>query len=281
MTRRSRPSTSSGRVWLSLLGMVAASCGAPLMKLPSGPGAPAPDADQVLADATKSCRGIRTFSAEVGVTGNVNGERLRARLLVGAAAPASARIEAVAPFGAPGFIFTAVENDGTLLLPRDNRFLEHEHPDQVLAALAGVPLTAEELRITLTGCWPANAGGRLTERHGTDWRTLDVEPDHVLYVHRDGASAPWRLVAVLRNIEHSGRRWLAEYRDFQNDLPRSVHIVSADQKSHGTYDLTLVVSQVETNIPLDAGVFRVQIPDSASPITLDELRHARTGIRED
>jgi hypothetical protein len=33
-------------------------------------------------------------------------------------------------------------------------------------------------------------------------------------------------------------------------------------------------------VPLGAEVFRVDIPRAAQPITLDELRHARPGIRE-
>jgi hypothetical protein len=250
------------------------------MKLPAGPGTPASDASEVLADAIESCRGIRTFSAEVHVSGKLNSERLRATLLVGAAVPAKARVEAVAPFGAPGFILAADQNEATLLLPRDNRVLEHGHPDEILAALAGVPLTADELRVTLTGCWPGDAVVRKALQHGEDWRQIFVEPDHVLYVHRDKATTPWQLVSVLRNIEHSGRRWAAAYSDFQSGLPRSVRIMSTDSESAGTYDLSLTLSQVETNVELGPEVFRVDVPRAAHPITLEELRRARPGVRE-
>ena len=41
-----------GRVVVLLAAVSAASCGAPLMKLPMGPGEPAPDAAQLLAQAT-------------------------------------------------------------------------------------------------------------------------------------------------------------------------------------------------------------------------------------
>jgi len=102
------------------------------MKLPSGPGEPAADGATALTEATSTCRAVSTLSSEVGVSGSVNGRRLRGRLLVGAAAPASARIEAVAPFGQPLFIFVARGNDATLLLPRDNRALEHGRAASVL-----------------------------------------------------------------------------------------------------------------------------------------------------
>jgi hypothetical protein len=41
------------------------------------------------------------------------------------------------------------------------------------------------------------------------------------------------------------------------------------------------LSQVDTNTPLDASAFRVDVPPNAVPITLDDLRHARPGVRED
>jgi len=249
------------------------------MKLPTGPGAPASDAVDVLNEASRTCR-VQSMSAEVGVSGKVNGQRLRARLLVGVAAPASARIEAPAPFGAPAFVLASVGDAATLLLPRDNRFVEHRTLDEILAALTGVPLSADELRMTLSGCWSSNVVAVRAIAFGADWRRIIVEPDHGLWLHREDGNAMWRVVAVTRNIEHSGRRWGAQYRDFQSDIPRSIHIASADSESAGTYELDLSLSQVETNVPLGADVFRVDVPRSAEPMTLDELRHARPGVRE-
>ena len=74
--------------------------------------------------------------------------------------------------------------------------------------------------------------------------------------------------------------WRAEYRDHLNGLPRSIRVASVDAGAAAGFDLTLGLSQVETNVPLEANVFRVEIPRSAGPITLDELRHARPGVRE-
>ena len=39
-------------------------------------------------------------------------------------------------------------------------------------------------------------------------------------------------------------------------------------------DLTLRLSQVDINVPLDADVFQVDVPTDATPLTLDELRRA-------
>ena len=261
------------------LALLTVSCAPSLMKLPTGPGAAASDAVDVLNEASRMCR-VQSMSAEVGVRGKVNGQRLRARLLVGVARPASARIEALAPFGAPAFVLSSAGDVATLLLPRDNRVLEHRHVDEILAALTGVPLSAEELRMTLSGCWSSDVVAMRAIAYGAEWRKIIVQPDHGLWLHREDTNAPWRVVAVMRNIEHSGRRWGVQYGAFQNDIPRSIHIASADSEAAGTYELDLSLSQVETNVPLGADVFRVQMPRSAEPITLDELRHARPGVRE-
>ena len=241
------------------------------MTLPSGPGAPAPDAAEALAQATTVCHGIRTLTAEVAASGKVGGQRFRARLAVGVAAPASARIEAVAPFGAPYFIMAAKDDEATLLLPRDDRVLEHGRSVDVLDAAAGVKLSATDLRIVLTGC--ASEILRPTGRAlGPDWRVIDEGSGDALYLHRAGAAQPWQLAVVIRP---PGR---VEYADYLNGLPRAIRIVNATDGS--AFDLTLALSQVETNVPLGAEVFRVEVPRGAQPITLDELRHARPGVRQ-
>jgi hypothetical protein len=243
------------------------------MKLPSGPGAPAPDAVDALAQATTVCHGIRTLTAEVAASGKVGGQRFRVRLSAGVAAPASARLEAIAPFGAPFFVFVATDDEATLLLPRDERFLEHGRPADVLDAVAGVPLGARELHAVLTGCAPAvdQPEGRAL---GADWRVITDAGGDAIYLHREGADKPWQLAAVVR------RAWRVDYGDHLNGLPRTMRITSATRDGSGSFDLTLALTQVDTNVALDADAFRVQAPRGAQPITLDELRHARPGVRE-
>src|SRR5205809_1338222 len=143
---------SPSRLPALLLALCATSCAAPLMRLPSGPGTPARDAAAALDQATAVCRGIKTLTAEVSASGSIGGRRIRGRLLAGLAAPASVRIEAPAPFGQPIFIFVAQGNDATLYLPRHRRAVEHERPDAVPEAVAGVRAAPGALRLTLTGC---------------------------------------------------------------------------------------------------------------------------------
>ncbi|HXD76096.1 MAG TPA: hypothetical protein VN628_20265 [Vicinamibacterales bacterium] len=249
--------------------LFAASCGTPaLMKLPMGPGAPAADAGGVVAQATAACRGINTITLEISVHGSAGGHKLRGRLTAGLATPASARLEANAPFGQPIFIFVARRDgnagDASLLLPRDRRVLEHGNPADLLEAVSGVPLDAASLRTLITGC--ANApDGSDAVAFGDGWRVAPDGPDNV-YFHRDSSSGPWRLVATVRRDA-----WRAEYSMFENNLPRAIHIVS---QPAGRFDLQMDLSQLEINVPLGPDAFRLEGTAGAAPITLEELRQS-------
>lgn len=248
------------------------------MKLPDAGGPPAGDSRDALAQATASCRSVKTLSAEIAVDGSVASQRVRGRLLVGVAAPTSARIEAVAPFGQPIFIFVARDRDATLLLPRDQRVLPHGAPGAVLEAVTGVALDGEQLRRVLSAC-PAAPDVESGRAPSDDWRIIVDGPDQV-FLHRAAQSAPWQLVAMLHHPAGAGG-WRAEFRDFQNGLPRGLRLVSADRKQ---FDLRLALSQVDVNAAMGDEVFRVDVPRTATPITIDELREvgpfARPSVRQ-
>jgi outer membrane lipoprotein-sorting protein len=278
------------RALVAALALASVSCAGPLVKLPSGPGTPAPDAADALAEATSACRAVSTFSAEAAVSGSVGGRRLRGNLFVGVAPPASARIEAVAPAGQPIFIFVATGNDATLFLPRDGRVLRNGRPAAVLEAVAGAPLDAVELRETLTGC-VLSASGAQGRQLGPDWRLVSVGQTDV-YLRRNAAAARWQIAAAIHHpstLRHAQGRpeqgrgttgsgqvsgageWRVEYADLDAGVPRSIRLASADGKR---FDLRLKLSQVEMNARLGPEVFRVQIPPDAEPITLEELRRS-------
>jgi hypothetical protein len=260
---------------LLLAGVVStASCGARLMKLPSGPGTPAGDAATVAAEATAACRGVNTITLEMSVHGSAHGRRLRGRLTVGLAKPASARLEAVASFGQPLFVLVTRNDDASLLLPRDGRVLEHGKSEEILDALTGVPIDAVALRSLVTGCprsVSSDANGLQNVRSlGDVWRVAGDESDTLYFQH---ATPPgrWRLVATVHPAGRSGTGWRAEYSMFEENLPRKVHLVS---EPSGRFDLELDLSQIELNVPLGADVFRLQQTSTAAPISLEELRQS-------
>jgi hypothetical protein len=255
----------SARAAIFAAALSASSCGASLMKLPAGPGVPAADGRALLAQATAACSKVSTLSAEVGVSGSVNGSRVRGRLLAGLASPDSLYMEAPAPFGAPVFVLGASHGDATLLLPRDRRVLEHGRPDEVLGAITGVPLSPSDLRATLTGCV---AGDHAAEGDasaiGSDWRVIGGEP--VRYLRREHADGYWRLVSVVRGGNDG---WRADYSNFSNDLPRRIRLIATQPRR---FDLNLELSQVEVNVELEPSTFRVTVPSGMQPISLEELR---------
>lgn len=243
-------------------GWTASSCGTPLLKLPAGPGTPATDAASAIAQAMVACRAVNSISLEMSVHGTADGHRLRGRLSVGLAKPASARLEAVAPFGQPLFIFVAKSDDASLLLPRDRRVLEHGNASDVLEAISGVPLDAVALRSIVTGC--ANApDANDAVAFGDDWRVAP-DGDENIYFHR--ADGRWRLVSTTKR-----GAWRADYSMFTNDLPKVVRLVS---QPAGRFDVQMELSQLEINVTLRADTFTLGQTGGATPITLAELRES-------
>ena len=138
----------------AVLGVCAfvSACAPKAPALPSGGGAPFPDAASAYAEATSQCRGVRTLSAELALSGRAGRQKLRGRVLGGFAEPGLVRLEAPAPFGRP--VFTLVVRDGmaTLVLNRDRRVVRDAPPAALVEALTGVALGPDELRAAIAGC---------------------------------------------------------------------------------------------------------------------------------
>mgnify|MGYP001208107658 CR=1 FL=1 len=253
-----------------LAAVLATSCGATLRTLPQGPGAPAADLAIVLEEATAACRRVSTLTAEVAISGSVNGQRVRGRVLTGLAAPSSVFLDAAAPFGASFFQYAARGAQATLLLPRDARVLTDGDPVAVLDAVAGVPLGAADLRAAMTGCTLDSTGvaSRAGRQYGAEWRVAASDRSES-YLHRDSSNGPWRVVAVRRSERGFG--WRADYTDFEGGLPRTIRLASDDRRR---FNLKLTLSQVEVDAPLEDAVFELTIPASATPISIDELRRS-------
>jgi hypothetical protein len=251
---------------IAFWGAIASSCGAPLLDLPPGPGEPAADGATVVAQATAACRAVSSIVAEGAVSGSVDGRRVRGRLHLGVAEPASARLEAVAPFGQPLFILVARGGRATLVLTRPDRVLEHDDPAEVLEAITGIPLDPADLRATLTGCAETTAAGD-ARRLGADWRVMPAG-ETSLYFRRESSTAPWRLVARARR-EPGRPGWRVEYRDFAGAFPGTLRFVGDDRRR---LDLRVALSQVEHNLTLGDEAFQVRIPPAALPLTIEDVR---------
>lgn len=213
-----------------------------------------------------ACGGVRTLTAEIGMSGHAGRQKLRGRVVAGFARPASMRLEGVAPFGPPAFILVARGMNATLLLPRDEpRVLRGAPPQDILGALTGVALGPADLQAILTGCvvpMGEATGGR---RHANGWASVDLADGATVYLQPAGQNL-WTLRAAKRE------GWQIEYPSWSGNFPQQVRLQSTQPSID--VDLTASLSQIETNKDLEDAAFNVNVPPGAEAITLDELRSA-------
>jgi len=272
--RGSSGSRQSGRLRQSLLAAIllgATGCAARLPALPGGPGTPLADYAAAYAQATERCRGVRTFAGVLNLSGRVSGTRIRARIDAGFASPGRIRLEGLPPalaFGRPIFVLVGEPDGAMLVLPRDKRVLTGEPTERIIEALAGVELTAEELRAVVSGCGfgPVEPQGASAYENG--WIAVQAPATTTWLRNTEGAWQP--LAAVRGPVE-------IRYEEFSGAYPSRIRIRTAPVDSGTRADLTFRVSDADINIELGPEVFRVDVPADATPLTLDELRQSRPG----
>ncbi len=251
---------------VSVLALTASACGPRVLTLPSGSGDVFPGFAAAFEEASRGCQGVRTMTAELQITGRAGDTRLRATVLAGLARPDGVRLEGLAPFGRPAFVFVSHAAESTLLLPRDGRVLVGQDPGAVIEALLGLRVEPAGLRAMLTGCVspdPEPIRGRL---YGTRWAAIDIGLGSTAFL-RPG-EAPGRIVAGrVRGI-------VLEFAEFSGPMPRRIRLWSDRDAGGLVADLMVRLSQVEINTTLDPAVFSVDIPRDAAPLSLEELRRA-------
>jgi outer membrane lipoprotein-sorting protein len=244
----------------SALAAAVSGCGGPSRPaLPSGSGSPFPGFASAYQQATQECAGIQTITAEIALSGKAGSTKLRGRINAGFSAPGDMVLEGLAPFGKPAFLLAARGDEATLVLPRDERVLKGEKPAAIVEALAGVALAPAELRTAVAGCGLDTAVPAAGRSYGSDSAAGDGESGTVYLRRIDGR---WRVAGAVRE------GLTVQYADFNAGRAATVFVRTA------VSDLSLRLSQVEINAPLDPKVFEVDVPRNAVPLTLDELRRA-------
>jgi hypothetical protein len=246
----------------------ATACGPRRLALPAGPGTPFTDFTPILEQATAGCRQVRTLTAELALSGRAGGQRIRGRVLAGFA-PDALRLEGAAPFGGPVFIFVAQGGLGDLLLPGRREILRQAPPADILDALAGIALIPDDLRAVLTGCLKAAMEPISARAYGNEWLVIELPAGESIYIRRQHAGG-WVIVGG----RYSGLD--IEYRNVVGGRPEAARVRSivSGAGANAQVDLEIRLSQVETNVEIDAAAFTIQPPPGTVPITLDELRQA-------
>jgi outer membrane lipoprotein-sorting protein len=246
---------------------ISTGCAPKAPTLPTGTGTPFAEFAAAYDEATAACRGVTTITASMGLSGQAGSTKLRGRIDAGFAAPARARLEGIPPFGKPVFVLVADAGRGTLVLTRDDRVLRDAPPDQIVEALAGVPLGPDALRTIVSGCGftlGAPTAGSALGDGGGEWVVLTFTGSTGYLRRLDNA---WRLVAASRDS------LTVHYADFANGRPSTIAIRSGSG-ARVTADIRLRLSDVETNATLDPRAFEIELPDRPVPMTLDDLRRA-------
>jgi hypothetical protein len=235
-------------------------CAARIPARPAGPATPDPTAVDAFNQATKQCAGLQRLTAELRLSGRAGEERLRGTLHAGLAAPASLRVEAIAPFGQPFFILAGSDNRATLLLPREGQVLRDAPVAAVLERLTGLALTATDLRLILTGCLSVPANPENGRAFAKGWRAVTLASGVVAYLKAVNG------VTVVAAADHG--QWHVDYSDHLNGWPRRVRIRSASDD----VDLTAALGEFAVNTEIDSRAFEVAVPAGATTITLDHLK---------
>ena len=238
-----------------------AACTPPRPTLPSGSGTPFAEAPAAYEEAVRECREARTVLAELGLSGRAGETRLRGRINAGLAAPASIRLEGVAPvFGRPVFILAGRDGKATLLLSRENRVVDDALPEAIVEALTGVALSPAELLSVVAGCGLGAGAPSNGRAFGGDWVAVDTGGG-VTYLRR--VNARWQVGGASRDGV------AVVYGEFASGFPSTIHV-----RTGSVADITLRVSQLEINSTIDDGAFDVDVPPDAMPLTLEELRRS-------
>ena len=232
--------------------------------LPAGGGTPFAGFRAAFDEATPACRGVKTIRASMGMSGRAGPAKLRGRIDAGFAAPDRARLEGVHPvFGRPVFVLVAEGGRGTLVLTREDRVLRDAPPEQIVEALAGVPLGPDALRTAISGCGLGGAPGEGQE-FSNGWAAAPTG-DGTIYLRR--GTSGWEVAAATR-----GPITVA-YADYAAGRPATIRI-RAESSGRTNADLTLRLSDVDINTTLDPRTFQIELPEKPIPLTLEELRRA-------
>ncbi len=259
---------------MALLLAMLAGC-APKVRLDLPPGAGTPIADVAAAEraARTSCQSHPAVTADLRLSGRIDGERVRGTLQVGVTAE-SMRLEGLAPFGAPVFVLAARPGEALLLLPRETAVARGPSASQLLDAVVGVALSPADLLAIVSGCgladWEVTGGATF----GDTWTRLDLDQGRSVWL-RAGVGGVPLLVAA------EDARWRIEYTRASAGWPTAIRLRPSTRAgaTGGQTDAVFALDSPEALVALPEGALRVEVPPGARELSLADLRRSR-GLAE-
>ena len=207
---------------------------------------------------------MRTMQATLGLSGRAGTTTLRGNVDAGFEAPDRIRLEGRHPLGRPVFILVG-----------------RRRPLNALHAARRPRAARRPARVDRRGarraCRSRRAScGRSSAAAGSAWPSppgavntpADTSPSTLAgattYLRRE--QNVWRVAAATRAA--------ADRAVFRLRQRPSRRRCASSPRGTPRADLTVRLSDVNINVPMDAAVFAVDVPAAAQPLTLDELRRA-------
>jgi hypothetical protein len=239
------------------------------LSLPAGAGTPVADLAVVEQAARASCRLHQAITADLRLSGRIDGERVRGTLQVGVERE-SMRLEGLAPFGAPVFVLAARPGSAVLLLPRETAVARGTSALELLDAVVGVALTPQDLLAIVSGCgvadWKVSGGATFSG----GWTRLDLDQARGLWL-RSGADGTLLLVAA------QDSRWRIEYTRTSAAWPTAIRLrPSGSDGTASRTDAVLALEAPESMAALPDGALDIDVPAGARELTVADLRRSRS-----
>ncbi len=251
----------------ALAAMLTAAC-APKVRLtlPAGTGTPVADLAAASQAAKASCRAPAALTADLRLSGRIDGERVRGTLQVGVDGDGM-RLEGLAPFGAPVFVLAGTSRGAVLLLPRESAVARGPSAADLLDAVVGVPLASADLLAIVSGCglaaWEAQGGATF----GDAWTRLDGAAGRRVWLRAEPGGAPVILAA-------EDGRWRIEYTRAGTGWPTAIRL-QRRRDGAGQTDVVFAVDAPEALDALPAGALDVDVPAGVRTVPLEELKKNR------
>lgn len=238
------------------------------LALPTGAGVPLADVADAEQAARASCQSHPAVTADLRLSGRIDGERVRGTLQVGVTGD-TMRLEGLAPFGAPVFVLAARPGQAVLLLPRESAVARGDSAANLLDAVVGVALTPADLLAVVSGCGLADWKVRGGASYDESWTRVDLEGDRRLWIRRLGADGASAIVAA------EDARWRVEYTRRDAGWPTAIRLL---QRAPGPVrtDAVFALDAPESLPALPEGALDVDVPAGAREVSLTDLRGRRS-----
>jgi len=235
--------------------LLTAGCAGGRFVRPAGAAAPFPEGVALWEQLSQPCRDVSSAQTQLRVSGQIGRDRFPG-LTTGLAVDAG-RLAIEARHSSRRIFSLAGDTTEAVLLDHMQGRVVRGAAADIVEALVGVRLTPERLLAVLSGCVSPRPLATAADRIGALARLTTA--DSTIYLTQQGGQ--WRLrAAEFGDI-------VADYRRVDVGRPLEVELRSG-------LDIRLTVRVIEfvRNPQLPAGLFRLAVPDTFTPTSVETLR---------